>query len=210
MLHDGKGQLFLPTEEWRVEVKRRTHALNQRYNALTDYQVEERREVLKEILGELNENVMLQGPITFHYGRHTTIGKNTFINFNFTCQDDARVTIGENCDFGPNVTIVTPLHPMLTEERRRLMCADGVARRLCYAKPVTVGSGCWLCANVTVLPGVTIGEGCVIGAGSVVTREIPPHSFAAGNPCRVIRPLTEADSMKNHPDILGDCSVIES
>ena len=209
MLHDGKGQLFLPTEEWRVEVKRRTHALNQRYNALTDYQVEERKEVLKEILGELNENVMLQGPITFHYGRHTTIGKNTFINFNFTCQDDARVTIGENCDFGPNVTIVTPLHPMLTEERRRLMCADGVARRLCYAKPVTVGRGCWLCANVTVLPGVTIGEGCVIGAGSVVTRDIPPHSFAAGNPCRVIRPLTEADSMKNRPDILGDCSVIE-
>ncbi len=209
MLHDGKGQLFLPTEEWRVEVKRRTHALNQRYNALTDYQVEERKEVLKEILGELNENVMLQGPITFHYGRHTTIGKNTFINFNFTCQDDARVTIGENCDFGPNVTIVTPLHPMLTQERRQLMCADGVARRLCYAKPVTIGRGCWLCANVTVLPGVTIGEGCVIGAGSVVTRDIPPHSFAAGNPCRVIRPLTEADSMKHHPEILGDCSVIE-
>lgn len=209
MLHDGKGQLFLPTEDWRMEIKRRTHMLNQKYNALTEYQPEARREILREILGELNENVVIQGPVTFHYGRNTKIGKNTFINFNFTCQDDAEVVIGENCDFGPNVTIVTPVHPMLSNERQGLMCPDGVGRRLCYAKPVHIGKGCWLCANVTVLPGVTIGEGCVIGAGSVVTRDIPANSFAAGNPCRVIRTLTEADSMKNKPEVLGDCRVIE-
>lgn len=209
MLHDGKGQLFLPTEDWRTEIKRRTHMLNQKYNALTEDQPEARREILREILGELNENVVFQGPITFHYGRNTKIGKNTFINFNFTCQDDAEVVIGENCDFGPNVTIATPIHPMLSDERRELMCPDGVGRHLCYAKPVHIGKGCWLCANVTVLPGVTIGEGCVIGAGSVVTRDIPANSFAAGNPCRVIRTLTEVDSMKNKPEILGDCRVIE-
>ena len=107
MLHDGKGEMFFPSEEWRVEIKKRTHMLNQKYNALTEYQPEARREILREILGEVNENVVLQGPITFHYGRHTKIGKNTFINFNFTCQDDTEVTIGENCDFGPNVTITT-------------------------------------------------------------------------------------------------------
>ena len=210
MLHDGKGLMFLPTEDWRMEIKRRTHMLNQKYNALTEYQPEERKEILREILGELNENVVLQGPITFHYGRNTKIGKNTFINFNFTCQDDAEVVIGENCDFGPNVTIATPIHPMLADERRQLMCPDGVGRRLCYAKSVHIEKGCWICANVTILPGVTIGEGCVIGAGSVVTHDVPANSFAAGNPCRVIRTLTEADSMKNKPEILGDCSVIDS
>lgn len=200
--------MFFPNEKWRVERKMRTHMLNQKYNSLTEYQPEERKEVLKEILGELNENVGFQGPIRFHYGIHTKIGKNTFINFNFTCQDDTYVTIGENCDFGPNVTIVTPLHPMIAAERKELLCPDGEKRRLCYAKPVVIGNGCWLCANVTVLPGVTIGDNCVIGAGSVVTRSIPANSFAAGNPCRVIRTLTESDSMENLPEILGDCKVI--
>lgn len=209
MLQDGKGELFFPNEEKRVEIKKRTHMLNQKFNALTEYQSEERREILREILGELNENVVFLGPITFHYGINTKIGKNSFFNFNFTCQDDAEVVIGENCDFGPNVTITTPIHPMLADERRKLMCPDGAARRLCYARPVHIGSGCWICANVTILPGVTVGDGCVIGAGSVVTRDIPAHSFAAGNPCRVIRALTEADSMKNKPEILGDCSVVE-
>ena len=89
------------------------------------------------------------------------------------------------------------------------MCPDGVARRLCYAEPVKIGNGCWICANVTILPGVTIGDGCVIGAGSVVSKSIPANSLAAGNPCRVIRTLSEADSMANFPEILGDCSVIE-
>lgn len=207
MLDDGNGKLFFPSEDWRVEIKKRTHMLNQKYNALTEYQQEARNEILREILGEQGENVYLQGPITFHYGKNTKIGKNTFINFNFTCQDDGEVVIGENCDFGPNVTIVTPVHPMLSDERRALICPDGVGRRLCYAKPVKIGNGCWICANVTVLPGVTIGNDCVIGAGSVVTRDVPPNSFAAGNPCRVIRPLTEEDSMTRKPEILGDCKV---
>lgn len=209
MLEDGKGRMFFPNEEWRVERKRRTHMLNQQYNTLTEYQPEERKAILREILGELNENVVFQGPITFHYGIHTKVGKNTFVNFNFTCQDDGEVVIGENCDFGPNVTITTPIHPMLRDERRALRCPDGAEKRLCYTKPVRVGNGCWICANVTILPGVTIGDGCVIGAGSVVTRSIPDNCFAAGNPCRVIRKLTEADSMANLPEILGDCSVIE-
>ena len=209
MLDNGKGSLFSPAEEWRTEIKKRAHALNQKYNELTEYQPDERKEVLRELLGELNEGVSFNGPIRFHYGVHTKIGKNTFFNFNFTCQDDAEVTIGENCDFGPNVTIVTPLHPLLSDERKALRCPDGTEKRLCWAKPVVIGNGCWICANVTILPGVTIGDNCVIGAGSVVTRSIPANSLAVGNPCRVIRTLTEKDSLANMPEILGDCAVID-
>ncbi len=208
MLNNDKGLLFSPAEEWRVLIKKKAHALNQKYNQLTEYQPEERRAVLKELLGELNEGVSFNAPITFHYGIHTKIGRNTFFNFNFTCQDDAQVTIGENCDFGPNVTIVTPQHPMLANERKALLCPDGAQKRLCWAMPVVIGNSCWIGACVTILPGVTIGDNCVIGAGSVVTRSIPANSFAAGNPCRVIRSLTQADSLNNRPDILGDCSVI--
>ncbi|MBQ7598472.1 MAG: sugar O-acetyltransferase [Clostridia bacterium] len=209
MLDNRNGTLYNPVEPWRKQRKKTAHDLNRRFNSLDEEQTEQRQQVLQALLGEVNEGVFFNGPITFHYGVHTHIGAHTFINFNFTCQDDTDVFIGEHCDFGPNVTIVTPCHPMLRSEREALLCPDGTARRLCYAKPVHIGNGCWLCANVVVCPGVTIGEGCVIGAGSVVTRDIPPHSFAAGNPCRVIRTLTEADSLRCHPEILGDCAVID-
>lgn len=202
-----KGMLFSPAEAWRVNLKKRAHLLNQRYNALTEEQCAARNEILAELLGGVGEGTVLQGPVTFHYGKHTKIGSHTFINFHFTCQDDAEVSIGDHCDFGPNVTIVTPLHPMLAQERKALWGPDGVSKRLCYAKPVRIGNDCWLCANVTVLPGVTIGDGSVIGAGSVVTRSIPAGSFAAGNSCRVIRTLTKADSLAGKPEILGEYSV---
>lgn len=208
MLENGKGEMYFPTEPWRAEAKKRAHSLSIKYNQLTEYQTEERKKVLAELFGELNEGVVFNAPITIHYGIHTKIGKNCFFNFNFTCQDDTYVYIGDNCDFGPNVTICTPLHPMLAAERKALRCPDGSERRLCFAKPVKIGAGCWICAGVTICPGVTIGKGCVIGAGSVVTRDIPEGVFAAGNPCRVIRKLDEADSMKSKPEILGDCEVL--
>ncbi len=208
MLDNQNGQLFSPAEPWRRERKRITHNLNLDYNRLHEDETEARHAILTRILGTVNEGVFLQGPITFHYGIHTTIGKGTFINFNFTCQDDTAVTIGEHCDFGPNVTIVTPLHPMVAAERRAIHTPNGDNLRLCWAKPVTIGNHCWLGANVVVCPGVTIGDRCVIGAGSVVTRSIPADSFAAGNPCRVIRPITDADSLRHRPEILGDCEIV--
>ena len=97
---------------------------------------------------------------------------------------------------------------MLAAERRAIRVPDGRELRLCWARPVTVGNDCWLGANVVICPGVTIGDNCVIGAGSVVTRSIPANSFAAGNPCRVIRTLTDADSLRHRPEILGDCEIL--
>ena len=202
------GVLFCPGEPELVAIKRKTHNLNVDYNQTHEDEVEKRATILSEIIGEMGEGVRIQGPIAFHYGKHTKIGKNFFANFNFTVQDDGEVTIGDDCNFGPNVTIVTPVHPMVASERRLMRTGAGEEKRLCYAKPVHIGNDCWFGANVTVCPGVTIGDGCVIGAGSVVTRDIPANSFAAGVPCRVIREITEADSMAHMPEVLADNQVL--
>lgn len=203
------GILFCPGDPELRAIKLKTHNLNVDYNKTYENETEKRSEILSEILGEFGDGGFIQGPIAFHYGKHTKIGKNFFANFNLTVQDDAEVTIGDFCNFGPNVTIVTPIHPMLADERREMLNAGGEKKRFCYAKPVHIGSNCWFGASVTVCPGVTIGDNCVIGAGSVVTRDIPPNSFAAGVPCRVIRTLSELDSMKYKPEILADNKIIE-
>jgi maltose O-acetyltransferase len=196
-----KGIMFCPGDPELRAIKLKTHKLDVDYNMTHEDETEKRAAILKEILGEMGEGGFIQGPIAFHYGKHTKIGKRFFGNFNLTIQDDAPVTIGDDCNFGPNVTIVTPIHPMIASERRILLDADGNPAHVCYALPVTIGDDCWLGANVVVCSGVTIGNGCVIGAGSVVTKDIPDNSFAAGVPCRVIRPITEADSMKYKPEI---------
>lgn len=201
--------LFCPGAPERRAVKLRAHNLNTEYNMTFEDETHKRAEILQKLVGSLGEGSFLQGPIYFHYGIHTHIGKNFFGNFNLTIQDDGEVTIGDHCSFGPNVTIVTPIHPMLPGERRMILNKDGEPKHMCYAKPVHIGNDCWLGANVVVCPGVTIGDNCVIGAGSVVTRDVPENSFAAGNPCRVIRTITEADSMKYKPDILADNMVIK-
>ena len=203
------GKLFRPGHPELKALKLKAHNLNLDYNRLYEHQTAERSAILADLLGGIGEGTFLQGPITFHYGCHTKIGKNVFINFNFTVQDDAPVTIGDDCSFGPNVTIVTPVHPMLPDERKAMLDASGNLCHLCYAKPVVIGHDCWFGANVVVCPGVTVGNNCVIGAGSVITRDIPDNSFAAGNPARVIRPITEADSMKHKPEILGDYRIVE-
>ena len=190
------GEAYFPGDPALKAMKLRAHNLNIDFNRLHEDEYEAREAILQALLGHIGARHFVQGPITFHYGSHTFIGDDVFINFNFTVQDDAKVFIGDGCDFGPNVTIVTPLHPLVAAERKGLPCPDGQLRRLCKAKPVHIGRRCWICANVTILPGVTIGDDCVVGAGSVVTRDIPAGTFAAGNPCRVIREMTEADSVR--------------
>ena len=197
------GQLFCPGNPTLKAIKLRSHNLCAKYNRLFEDEAEERAALLEQIVGSLGKGCFMQGPIFFHYGTHTAIGDAFFGNYNLTIQDDAKVTIGDNCNFGPNVTIVTPIHPMLPQERLLMRNEEGKPTRLCYAKPVKVGSDVWLGANVVICGGVTIGDGCVIGAGSVVTKDIPPMTFAAGNPCRVIRQITEKDSMIYKPGVLG-------
>ncbi|MEG1890196.1 MAG: sugar O-acetyltransferase [Clostridia bacterium] len=198
------GVLFAPGNPELRAIKLKTHNLCTQYNQTFEDETEKRAAIISQIFQAVGEGSFLQGPLYIHYGQHTQIGRHFFGNFNLTIQDDARVTIGDNCNFGPNVTIVTPVHPMLPDERRALIDTAGNTLHMCYAKPVTIGRDCWLGANVVVCPGVTIGAGCVIGAGSVVVRDIPPLTFAAGNPCKVIREITEADRIQNKPELLGD------
>ena len=179
-----EGKWFSPGHPDLVAIKRKAHDLNTRYNATFEGETEERERILGSLIGRLGKDCRLQGPIFFHYGTHTEIGDRFFANFNLTIQDDAKVTIGDDCNFGPGVT---------PDERKLMRIADGTLRRLCYAQPVRIGSDCWFGANVVVCPGVSIGSGCVIGAGSVVTHDIPDNCFAAGNPCRVIREITEEE-----------------
>ena len=196
-----KGVMYCPGDPMLKAIKLKCHNKCVDYNKTKEDETEVRAEILKDMFAEFGEGSFLQGPIYIHYGTHTKIGKRFFGNFNLTIQDDGPVTIGDNNNFGPGVTIVTPCHPMIASERNLLEAPDGTQKRLCYAKPVKIGSNCWFGANVTVCPGVTIGDNCVIGAGAVVTRDIPDNSFAAGVPCRVIREITEADSMVNMPEV---------
>ena len=202
------GRLFRPGAPELHAMKLRSHNLCSEYNRTFEDETEKRRSLILDIVGSIGEGFFMQGPIFFHYGRHTTIGKRFFGNYNLTIQDDAHVTIGDDVNFGPNVTIVTPVHPLLPDERNLMIDENGEKARLCYAKPVTIGSNIWFGANVVVCSGVTIGDNCVIGAGSVVTRDIPANSLAAGVPCRVIRSITPEDSMIYQPDVLGGCRPI--
>ena len=203
------GILFCPGDPELKALKLKAHKLNIDYNNTYEDDVEKRKQILSELVGEFGQNSTIQGPVFFHYGIHTKIGNFFFGNFILSIQDDAEVTIGDHCDFGPNTTIVTPVHPLIADERVAMLDANGNTKHLCYAKPVHIGNNCWFGASVTVCPGVTIGDNCVIGAGSVVTKDIPANSFAAGVPCKVIREITEKDSMKYKPEILADNQIIE-
>ena len=158
---------------------------------------------MHELIPHMGENVYLQGPVQFDYGCFTEIGKNTYANFNFTCLDCAPVKIGNDVFIGPNVSLLTPVHPFRFQDRNMYRRADGVYADREYARPITIGDNCWLAGNVTVCGGVTIGSGTVIGAGSVVTHDIPAGVLAAGVPCRVIREITEEDALSCHPELFG-------
>ncbi len=193
------GKIYDPSDKELLALREKAHRLSSEYNSLLETD-KRRAEIIKE-LGINCAAVYFQGPVQFDYGCFTSIGANTYVNFNFTCVDCCPVTIGENVFFGPNVSILTPVHPLRWQDRNSYAKADVTVTDKEYAKPITIGSNCWIAGNVTICGGVTIGEGCVIGAGSVVTRDIPPNSLAVGVPCRAIRQITEADSLENHPEL---------
>lgn len=187
------GQLYDPTDKELTELRLKARKLARRYNNTDEDDFAAQQEILSELLPNRGEDTFLQAPVYFDYGCYTFFGKRCSANFNFTVLDCCPVTIGDNVMFGPNCTLATPMHPLCPQQRNIREREDGSLYNLEYAKPIVIGKDCWLASNVTVCGGVTIGEGCVIGAGSVVTKDIPAFSLAVGNPCRVIRQITEED-----------------
>ena len=161
----------------------RTRGLIQRLNAIDRADEDGIRKLVQELM-ETEQVPYIVPPFYCDYGTHIKVGKHFFANYNCTFLDVAPITFGDNCLLGPNVSIYTAGHPVHPDSRRS---------RYEYGIAVTIGNDVWLGGSTVVCPGVTIGDGCVIGAGSVVTRDIPPYSIAAGNPCRVIRPITDED-----------------
>ena len=141
------------------------------------------RQVVKELLGT-SDNAVINPPFYCDYGSHIHVGKNFFANYNCTNIDVAKVIIGDNCQMAPNVAIYTAGHPVHPDTRNTAYE---------YGKEVRIGDNVWIGGNTVICPGVTIGDCCVIGAGSVVTKDIPSWTIAAGNPCRAIREITDAD-----------------
>lgn len=157
------------------------------YNQLSPLQEAKRKHLLKSFLGKTGENFIILPPFYCDYGYNIEIGENFFSNMNFVILDGAKVRIGNDVFIAPNVGIYTAGHPLDAEQRRK---------GLEYAYPVTIGNNVWIGAQACILPGVSIGDNTVIGAGSVVTKDIPANVLAVGNPCKVLRPITEADKMK--------------
>lgn len=196
------GKLYDPTDAELTEIRVRAHKLSRQFNSTDEDELELRRDIIAELLPNAGDGLLMMGPVYFDYGVFTYIGKNCFANFNFTVLDCCPVHIGDDVFFGPNCTLLTPMHAMLSAERNLRRRPSGEMYDLEYAKPITIGNSCWFGGGVTVCGGVTIGDGCVIGAGSVVTRNIPSGVFAAGNPCRVIRRLGPHDSVELKKEIL--------
>jgi maltose O-acetyltransferase len=195
------GKVYDPFTEGMPKERTRAHKLCQKYNATFETQTKKRAKILNELMPDRGEGVYIQGPIYFDFGKHISMGKGSFANFNFTVLDEGKVTIGENVFIGPNVSLLTPIHPLRHEDRNAFFNEKtGVVTNLERAGAITIGNNCWISGSVTVCGGVTIGDGCVIGAGSVVTRDIPPNSLAAGVPCRVIREITDDDRLEAHPE----------
>lgn len=157
------------------------------YNKLSPLQQEEREKILASLLGKKGKNATIISPFYCDYGYNIEVGDNFFANTNFVVLDGAKVKIGNNVFIAPNVGIYTAGHPLDALQRN-----EGLE----YAFPVTIGNNVWIGGHVCIMPGVTIGDGAVIGAGSVVTKDIPANSLAVGNPCRVLREITETDRNK--------------
>ena len=181
------GQLYDAGDETLTAARGRAKRLTWRYHQLDPTDWDSRTQILQELLGHLGEDSWIEPPFRCDYGTQISIGDHFFANYDCIFLDVAPITIGNQVMFGPRVCLYTAGHPL-----------DAATRNtgLEFGKPIAIGDDVWLGGNVVVLPGVTIGAGTVVAAGSVVRRDLPPHVLAAGNPCQVLRPITEADRLK--------------
>ncbi|MFE4214708.1 sugar O-acetyltransferase [Streptomyces sp. NPDC056844] len=172
------GDLYIADDPEIAERQQRAMRLAARFQTVHTEDAEAARAVLAELLDSVGEGVDLRPPLYVDYGSNITIGARTFVNYHLTALDVARITIGEDCQIGPNVQLLTPTHPVEPGPRRDKLEA---------ALPITIGDNVWLGGGVIVCPGVSIGDNSVIGAGAVVTKDIPADVVAVGNPARVVR-----------------------
>jgi maltose O-acetyltransferase len=177
------GELYDALDPVLVADRYRARDLCQKLNASRDEEEEVRRDLCRQMFGKGGDSVWMQPPFYCDYGSNIELGECVFFNFNCVVLDVCRIRIGDFTLFGPAVQILTPMHPLNAALRRKQE----------YGKPIDIGSDVWVGGGALILPGVTIGSRTVIGAGSVVTRDIPSDVFAAGNPCRVIRELTQEE-----------------
>lgn len=154
------------------------------FNNLPPSKIKERHILVKDLFGKTNGGFFIEPPFRCDYGYNITIGKNFYSNYNFTVLDASKVSVGDHVMIGPNVSLITVNHPTDADSR-----AEGYE----ISKPIIINDHIWICANVVVNPGVTIGKNSIIGSGSVVTKNIPENVIAAGNPCKVLREITEKD-----------------
>lgn len=176
------GALYDPADPELVTARQRARDLCLALNATRESEVDERRRLVVELFGVGGDTVWMQPPFFCDYGSNIELGERVFFNFNCIVLDVCPVRIGAFALFGPAVQIYTPMHPLDPELRRKQE----------YGKPVMIGDDVWVGGGAIILPGVTIGARSVIGAGSVVTRDVPEEVFAAGNPCRVVRAIDAA------------------
>ena len=172
------GELYNPLQKDLLELRQRAKNLCYEYNKINPQNLEEKSIILKELLGKTGDNFLIEPNFFCDYGFNIEIGENFYSNHNLVILDPAKVTFGDNVFIGPNCGFYTAEHPINSIERNK---------GLEYAKPITVGHNVWFGGGVNVLAGVSIGNDVVIGAGSVVTKDIPANSVAVGNPCKVIR-----------------------
>lgn len=179
------GELYLPGDE--EIIKEQTVRLDRLYdyNMTRPTETQRRENMLKEMFAEIGEGCYIEPPFHANFGGgHVHFGKYVYANFNLTLVDDTHIYVGDYTMFGPNVTVATAGHPILPELREKMYQ---------YNMPVRIGRCCWIGAGAVIVPGVTIGDNVVIGAGSVVTKDIPSDVVAVGNPCRVLREIGEHD-----------------
>lgn len=185
------GEVYFCTDE--ALMKEQTACLEKLYdfNATRPSEGKKRAALLKELLAEVGENCYVEPPLHANWGCHTHFGKNVYANFNLTLVDDTDIFVGNSVMFGPNVTVATAGHPI--DPALRLKVGQ-------FNIPVHIGNNVWIGANSVILPGITIGDNSVIGAGSIVTKDIPENVVAVGNPCRVLRPISERDKEYYYKD----------
>ena len=175
------GERYDPLDPELVAARARARDLCGLLNQTSEADQDDRRRILRQLFNRGGDSVWMQPPFFCDYGSNIELGERVFFNFNCVVLDVCRVRVGSYTLFGPSVQILTPMHPLNAQQRRGKE----------FGRPVEIGSDVWVGGGAIILPGVRVGDGAVIGAGSVVTRDVPPGVFAAGNPCRVIREIVE-------------------